>query len=140
MHSETGHQVLSLNGTRYRLLRSMTSLLVGMVLLWSLLGSVSGPGGPAAASAASDPVVAAAGDIACDPADSHFNGGAGTSANCQQKATSDLLVNAGLAAVLDLGDNQYYCGGLAAFNQVYDPTWGRVKSITHPSVGNHEYL
>src|SRR4029078_12160826 len=22
---------------------------------------------------------------------------------------------------------------------VYDPTWGRVKSITYPVVGNHEY-
>jgi acid phosphatase type 7 len=22
----------------------------------------------------------------------------------------------------------------------YDPSWGRVKQITHPTVGNHEYL
>ena len=53
---------------------------------------------------------------------------------------SDLLVGAGLAAVLPLGDNQYYCGGLPAFQQSYDPSWGRVLGITRPAVGNHEYL
>jgi hypothetical protein len=90
--------------------------------------------------AASDPVIAAAGDIACDPTNSGFNGGNGVSNSCRQKYTSDLLVNAGLAAVLPLGDNQYYCGGYQAFLQAYDPSWGRVKSITRPVVGNHEYL
>src|SRR4026208_1348603 len=90
--------------------------------------------------AASDPVIAAAGDIACDPSSSSFNGGNGTSNSCRQKYTSDLLVNANLAAVLALGDNQYYCGGYQAFLQSYDLSWGRVKGITHPVVGNHEYL
>jgi hypothetical protein len=42
--------------------------------------------------------------------------------------------------VLPLGDNQYYCGGLAAFQASYNLSWGRLKSITYPSVGNHEYL
>lgn len=88
----------------------------------------------------SDPVIAAAGDIACDPATPTFNGGAGNPTNCRQKYTSDLLVNGGLSAVLDLGDNQYFCGGYQAFLDAYDPTWGRVKAITHPAVGNHEYL
>src|SRR6266498_984505 len=90
--------------------------------------------------AASDPVIAAAGDIACDPDNSSFNGGAGTSNSCRQKYTSDLLVNSNFAAVLPLGDNQYYCGGYDAFMQSYDLTWGKVKAITHPVVGNHEYL
>ncbi len=89
---------------------------------------------------ASDPVIAAAGDIACDPAASGFNGGLGTSSICRQKYTSDLLVNTGLTAVLDLGDNQYACGGYQAFLESYAPSWGRVKSITHPAVGNHEYI
>jgi len=88
----------------------------------------------------SDPVIAAAGDVACDPTNTSFNGGNGASNSCRQKYTSDLLVGAGLAAVLNLGDNQYYCGGYQAFLQSYDLSWGRVKSITHPSVGNHEYL
>jgi acid phosphatase type 7 len=88
----------------------------------------------------SDPVIAAAGDIACDPTSSSYNGGIGTSNACRQREVSDLLVAMNPAAVLSLGDNQYYCGGLAAFQQVYDPTWGRLKAITHPVVGNHEYL
>ena len=93
---------------------------------------------PAAAN--SDPVVAAAGDIACDPANSRFNGGQGLGTTCRQLAVSNLLVNGHFAAVLALGDTQYECGGLAAFQQSYDLSWGRVKAITHPVVGNHEYL
>ena len=90
--------------------------------------------------AASDPVIAAAGDIACDPTSSSFNTGNGTSSACRQKYTSDLLVNMNPAAVLALGDNQYYCGGYDAFMQSYNLSWGKVKAITHPAVGNHEYL
>jgi hypothetical protein len=103
-------------------------------------GSINLPGGLFKAAAASDPVIAAAGDIACDPGTSAFNGGKGTSSSCRQEYTSNLLVNGGFAAILSLGDNQYYCGGYQAFLESYDPSWGRVKSITHPVVGNHEYL
>jgi acid phosphatase type 7 len=85
------------------------------------------------------PVIAAAGDIACDPNTNAFNEGRGSARACHQRATSDLVVNAGLNAVLALGDLQYYCGALAAFMYSYDPTWGRVKSITYPAPGNHEY-
>jgi hypothetical protein len=92
------------------------------------------------AAVASDPVIAAAGEIACDPGAANFNGGAGTATGCRQKYTSDLLVNAGYAAVLPLGDNQYFCGSLTAFEQSYDLSWGRLKSITHPAPGNHEYM
>src|SRR5712691_10556308 len=107
--------------------------------------SAAASGGSAAplvdrAAAAGDPVIAAAGDISCDPANSGFNGGNGSSGSCREKYTSDLLVNAGLAGVLLLGDNQYECGSLTAFQQSYDISWGRVKSITFPSLGNHEYL
>ncbi len=87
-----------------------------------------------------DPVVAAAGDIACDPDVSTFHAGAGAATSCRQKYTSDLLVNGHFTAVLALGDTQYFCGGYQAFLQSYDPSWGRLKSITHPVVGNHEYL
>jgi hypothetical protein len=94
----------------------------------------------AVAQSAPDPIIAAAGDIACDPINSVFNNGNGNPNACRQKFTSDLLVNANLAAVLDLGDNQYFCGSIQAFQQSYDPSWGRVKSITHPVLGNHELL
>jgi hypothetical protein len=86
-----------------------------------------------------DPVIMAAGDQACDPTASSFNSGLGTSTSCRQKYTSDLLVNHNLAGVLALGDIQYECGGYNAFLGSYDPTWGRVKSVTYPVPGNHEY-
>ncbi len=90
--------------------------------------------------AAGDPVIAAAGDIACDPQDPNFNSGNGTTTYCMQKATSSLLVGGGYSGILSLGDNQYYCGSLTAYQQVYAGTWGQVKAITHPVPGNHEYL
>ena len=94
---------------------------------------------PVAHAATSDPVIAAAGDIACDPADPNYNGGAGVSTACQQFATSNLLVNHGYAAVLPLGDNQYSTGSSAQYNASYEPSWGRVKGISHPVPGNHDY-
>jgi hypothetical protein len=84
-------------------------------------------------------VIAAAGDIACDPADPNFNAGNGTTNSCHEKKTSDLLVAGGFTAVLPLGDEQYECGGATAYAQSYDPSWGQVKSISYPAVGNHEY-
>jgi acid phosphatase type 7 len=87
---------------------------------------------------AADPVIAAAGDIGCDPANSNYGGGNGTATACRQKYTSDLLVNAGLSRVLPLGDNQYDDGTLSKYQTVYHPSWGRVKSITSPIAGNHE--
>jgi hypothetical protein len=95
----------------------------------------------AASASAAAPVIAAAGDIACDPASSTFRGGNGSSSSCHDQYTSNLILNdPSIAAVLPLGDNQYYCGGLAAFQASYDLSWGRLKSITYPAVGNHEYL
>jgi len=93
----------------------------------------------ATATASSGVIVAAAGDVACDPSDPNYHNGTGTSTACRQLATSNLLVNGGFDAVLALGDLQYNSGSLSDFNQVYAPSWGRVKSITYPVVGNHEY-
>jgi acid phosphatase type 7 len=93
-------------------------------------------GGPAHAA---DPVIAAAGDIACDTESEFWNGGLGTEGHCRQRATSDLLLNRGLSAVLTLGDTQYHVGSLSDFEASFDPSWGRVKPIIHPIVGNHEY-
>ena len=85
-------------------------------------------------------VVAAAGDIACDPENPAFNGGEGSPRACRMLATSDLLVGRGLKAVFPLGDTQYDYGAAEAFAASYEPTWGRVKAITRPVIGNHEYL
>jgi hypothetical protein len=87
---------------------------------------------------AADPVIAAAGDIACDPADPYYYNGLGDATHCRQRYVSNLLVNAGLAAVLPLGDLQYDSASYADFQASYHPSWGRVKSITRPALGNHE--
>jgi len=81
----------------------------------------------------------AVGDIACDPGAGAFNGGLGVGAECQQMATSDLALSLEPTGVLALGDLQYACGGYDAFLQSYDPSWGRLRAITHPVPGNHEY-
>ena len=104
------------------------------------------------------PVIAAAGDISCDP------GGGGSSdpdpdepgplgstsatsattpravaSTCRMGATAELLAGQDLAGVLALGDLQYEKGSLESFQQSYDGTWGRFKDLTRPAVGNHEY-
>jgi peptidoglycan/xylan/chitin deacetylase (PgdA/CDA1 family) len=84
-----------------------------------------------------DPIVGAAGDIACDPTAPAFNDGQGTDTDCRAAHTVGLLN--GVDAVLPLGDNQYDCGGPAAFAQSYDPTWGVKKPITHPVPGDKDY-
>jgi calcineurin-like phosphoesterase family protein len=86
-----------------------------------------------------DPLVAAAGDIACDPEDSEYNGGNGIPGACHQKQTSDLVLSLRPDAVLALGDTQYEAGTPADYRDSYGPTWGRFKSITRPVIGNHEY-
>ena len=83
--------------------------------------------------AQADPVIAGAGDIAC-PSDIP------TDRTCHQRATSDLLVAMNPTAVFNAGDDQYESGTLSAFLSYYGPTWGRLKAITHPVAGNHEYL
>ncbi|MDX6540937.1 MAG: hypothetical protein QOI71_2547, partial [Gaiellales bacterium] len=83
--------------------------------------------------------VAAAGDIACDPAGSLFMGGAGTLAACHQVATSNAILAGSYDAVLTLGDQQYNSGTASQFAGSYQPSWGRFVAITHPVVGNHEY-
>jgi hypothetical protein len=83
--------------------------------------------------------VAAAGDIACDPESPDFEGGRGSGLECRQRATSDLLVSGGYAAVLALGDVQYGDASYESFLASYDHSWGRVRSITRPVPGNHDY-
>ena len=119
-------------GTSRRTVAAVTALTL-MATVWILA--------PDAAIAGSAPVIAAAGDIACDPANPAFNNGKGTRSECRQRYTGNMLERGGFRAVLPLGDIQYECGGAAAFNQSYDPAWGApaVKNVTRPVPGNHEY-
>ncbi len=101
---------------------------------------------PALPAIKGDPVLGAAGDIACDPASPYWSAtGNGKNPNdCREKQTSDILVSlrqAGqLSAVADLGDDVYENGAYQNYITSYDPTWGRLKDITRPAPGNHEYL
>jgi hypothetical protein len=74
---------------------------------------------------ASDPVLLAAGDIA----DCNSTGDEATAA----------LLDGQPGTVATLGDNAYESGTDAEFANCYDPTWGRQKARTHPTVGDHEY-
>ncbi len=96
---------------------------------------------PAETTSSGDPVIATAGDIACDPNDPNFNGGRGVPNYCQQQATSDIVAGIpGLTAVIPLGDLQYEdATPLSKWQPSYDSTWGRFRGITYPVIGNHEY-
>ena len=85
------------------------------------------------------PVIAAAGDIACDPRNSSFHAGRGRGSACRALATEHVLHALGPDAVLPLGDLQYDDGTYTKFLRSYRKSWGRMKSITYPAVGNHEY-
>ncbi|MFN8160999.1 MAG: metallophosphoesterase [Solirubrobacterales bacterium] len=84
-------------------------------------------------------MIAAAGDIACDPGSPHFGRGRGSPLHCRQRATSDLILRGRYRAVLALGDLQYRDGRLWKLRRSYGPTWGRFRSRTLPVLGNHEY-
>ena len=101
----------------------------------------SGPSNQAGTTTPADDAsvsIAAAGDIACNPADVNYNGGAGQNGFCQQAATANLIAQGSYDRVLALGDEQYDCGSLDAFNTSYDASWGRFVGKTLPVPGNHE--
>jgi hypothetical protein len=97
-------------------------------------GSPTGPStGPSAVGKVEGPLVVAVGDVVCEP------GGETTEANCQQAATAALAEDYDPRVVLLLGDLQYDDGELAAFESTFSRTWGRLRSITRPVPGNHDY-
>ncbi len=68
--------------------------------------------------------------------------GAGDIASCASdgdEATASLLDNIG-GVVFTLGDNAYEAGTPIEFAACYEPSWGRHRSRTRPSPGNHDYL
>jgi acid phosphatase type 7 len=66
--------------------------------------------------------------------------GAGDIAICggNAEATARQLDGIG-GTVFTLGDNAYASGTTADFQNCYEPTWGRHKSRTRPTPGNHDY-
>jgi calcineurin-like phosphoesterase family protein len=68
--------------------------------------------------------------------------GAGDIASCEDlsgaEATAKLLDSIP-GVVFTAGDNAYASGTAEEFRNCYQPTWGRHKDRTRPSVGNHEF-
>jgi hypothetical protein len=85
-----------------------------------------------------DTVIAAVGDIACDPSDPNYNNGLGQNGECRQAAVADVVTDINPDRLLLLGDIQYNCGGLSAYEDVFDASWGQFLPITSPISGNHE--
>src|SRR5919112_4681842 len=67
--------------------------------------------------------------------------GAGDIAGCDFKAdrkTARLLSKIG-GTIFTLGDNVYPEGTSSQFRNCYDPTWGKYKKRTRPSLGDQDY-
>jgi len=73
-----------------------------------------------------DPVLVGAGDIA-------------SCSSSGDEATAKLLGEMPAATIFTAGDNVYEDGTVSEFSNCYDPSWGRHKARTKPTVGNHEY-
>ena len=123
--------------------RSPRLLVVGALMLALMAVVCSGgrakPPGPGPDPIVVDPppppptpqiaVLVGAGDIAdCGAADRGANA----------EATAKLLDKIA-GAVFTIGDNAYFNATAADFQNCYHPRWGRHKSRTYPSPGNHEY-
>jgi hypothetical protein len=80
----------------------------------------------------SDPIITAAGDIICDSLTT-------TSAGCQQMAASQVAIDQNPTAALILGD-LCHTPSANCFNNYFNPSWGRLFSISYPTTGNHDYL
>lgn len=78
------------------------------------------------AGARQNPVVAAVGDMACEP-DAPV-----TATTCQHKAVSDSILQARPDAFFTLGDNAYYEGTSEQFDKAYHPAYGRPPEHLHP--------
>ena len=85
------------------------------------------------AAAETSATVVAVGDIACPP------GKRRTATTCRQRATYRQAAALAPDRVLVLGDEQYQKGSYYGFTHSYANSWGKLRRITWPVPGNHEY-
>lgn len=85
------------------------------------------------------PVVAAVGDMVCNRGTKEGPNRAPKYGLCDSMAVSDIVVDGSYDAFFALGDEQYLRGSYQHFTGYYDPSYGRVKDITYPILGNHEH-
>jgi hypothetical protein len=106
----------------------VTGVAAGTATIRAASGSASGASTVTVTSApppSNDPVLVGAGDIA-----SCLSSG--------DEATAALLDDIA-GTVFTLGDNVYDNGTLTEYTNCYGPSWGRHRSRTVPTPGNHEY-
>lgn len=139
--------------SRFGVVVSSVSLVAG---LWVGVASAApvavAPAAVAVTAAAPvvDPVVVAAGDIACGRDDARFSGS--NLAACQMRATADQVAAIGPQYLLPLGDTQYASGApqqgvqpsAADYQGSYNTSWGALAQrvpgmVVRPVPGNHEY-
>jgi hypothetical protein len=114
-----------MGGAMKAMKHGMIWVLVGLGLAMLLTVGVLGSAQSVSA-LDTDPVLVGAGDIAsCD--------------RTGDEDTASLLEGLNGTAVATLGDNAYESGTALEFSDCYNPSWGRLKARTMPSVGNHEY-
>jgi acid phosphatase type 7 len=67
--------------------------------------------------------------------------GAGDIGRCDDRSDTKTarLLGKIPGTVFTLGDHAYPDGTRGQFRNCYDPTWGKYKKRTRPSVGNHDY-
>jgi 3',5'-cyclic AMP phosphodiesterase CpdA len=88
---------------------------------------------PAAERAKRRVEVVAVGDIACRP------GARVTATRCHYAATAKLVRRIDPARVLGLGDMSNHDGSWPDYRDSYHPTWGKLRAVTDPVPGNHDY-
>ena len=108
----------------------LTGVAAGTATIRATAGSASGSATITVSSSPpppppTDPVLVGAGDIA-------------SCSSSGDEATANLLDNL-TGTVFTLGDNAYSSGSSTEYANCYGPSWGRHRSRTKPTPGNHEY-
>lgn len=124
--------------TRWRRLRGRRALsgialllVVVLVAVWLLSRCSAGP---------ETVRVAAVGDMVCDPDDPDFHHDTKAKGDhCRHRDVSGLAVAMNPDVLLGLGDYQYELPTTAAYQGVYQPSYGRLLDRTVPVFGNQEY-
>ena len=80
----------------------------------------------------------AVGGMVCDPRDPQFAGGDGTVDGCRHQVVSDAAVALSPDALLGLGDYLFEVPDADAYATHYDGSWGRLRDVTIPALGNQE--
>jgi hypothetical protein len=144
----------SRRGTRRRLTGIRLSFAAASLALLAVAGvtttlSSTASTGLAGAASSNDPnqIMAAVGDIACEPNIPENNntpvnfkcGGASVGNFMAETATAKQAAGMHPNVVALLGDEQYEVGKYKDFLNSFDKTWGPLKALSKPAPGNHEY-